>query len=443
MKHLGMYSAALLLGFALLACQFAAGLPIPGLRAAGVASDSGRICDREPDLGFDIEAASRAPTCAADCTEMGPELGRDGAAALAAELTPTDTFCSLDVSAETQAAIDRALELNQQGRIDEALDLLTERISELEGLTSHGAPLAMPSQISSGGRQAVADLLNLGYQAGLLGGDDAPFLNAAQSVFHDYASRELPGADLRETLNIEAEATLLADDEIAERAHQQAVDIAEREYQEAAARLDPCTVTKDDLKTIMNKVATAMLLGVPSANEDDNPAFANLLQTIARAAAAVKNKESGKVAEGCEVKGELEIIYTQQAVAGQSEPIVVKTVVPFALDLKEEPPGDSADAKLFNDQVYTYPELTVHNLVDFDLQVNSWFVGGSAPLQVDLGITGSSGLTVGQMQLWHSPDYDELVTLNFPLVDGAVQEFDLEGWKDFKEWKVTLHLPSP
>jgi hypothetical protein len=43
--------------------------------------------------------------------------------------------------------------------------------------------------------------------------------------------------------------------------------------------------------------------------------------------------------------------------------------------------------------------------------------------------------------MWRSPDIvEEHVSLSFPLTEGAVQEFGLEGWMDWKEWKVTLHL---
>lgn len=190
----------------------------------------------------------------------------------------------------------------------------------------------------------------------------------------------------------------------------------------------------------MKKVQIAMLLGVPSANENDNPAFASLLQTMMQAAAAVKNKEGGGKIEGCKVSGDLEITYTHYIVAGQHEPIVISTTVPFSLDLTEEPPGFHTQAKLYNDNVYTYPDLTVHNVAKFDFTIDVWYLGGSTPLQVDVGIKGGSDLTFGAAPLVRTPDIDESVQLVFPLAEGAVHEFDLEGWKDWKEWRVTLHL---
>jgi hypothetical protein len=90
------------------------------------------------------------PTCAADCTEIGPELGRAGAEALAAELTPNHTFCSLGVSTETQAVITRANELAQNGETEQALALLAARIAELGGQSGMGRHLALPSGLGEG-----------------------------------------------------------------------------------------------------------------------------------------------------------------------------------------------------------------------------------------------------------------------------------------------------
>jgi len=440
MKHPAPLLFSLVIILSLLACQTISNLPIPGGHPTSGASGASGICAKQPDLGFDFELASTAPTCAADCTEVGPELGPKGAEALAAELTPTDDFCSLDVSPETQAVIDQAADLESQGRTDEALALLASRVQELSGRSAIGKAAAAPSQLSPGGRQAARDILAMGEQTGMWGGDDEPFINAAQSAFRDYALQDLPGADLTETLRIAEEAARLGLDDIEQQALDQARDIAEREYTDATASLDPCTVTKEALKVVMKKVQIAMLLGVSSANENDNPAFADLLQTIQQAAAAVKNKESGGKIEGCKVTGELEISYSMSFAVGQDEPIVVTTSVPFSLDLAEEPPGYQTDVKLHTDKVFTFPDMAVHDIVDFDVGLNIWYMGGSTPLQVDMAIKGGSEFFFGVPIQSGAPDIDETVQLVFPLTDGTVQEFDLEGLVDLKEWKVTLHL---
>jgi hypothetical protein len=440
MKHCGALLAALTLVLAMLACQSAAELPIPGGSSSSGEGGAASICSTQADLGLDFDLASQAPTCAADCTEIGPELGRDGAEALAAEFTPADTFCSYDVSPDTQAVIDQAAELESQGKTDEALALLAKRVQELSGQSAMGKAVSAPSRQSSGGRQTARDILAMGQSAALWGGDDEPFINSAQAAFRDFALQELPGADLTETMRIAEEAALLGLDDIEQQALDQARDIAEREYKEASASLDPCTVTKDALKVVMKKVQIAMLLGVPSANEDSNPAFANLLQTIMQAAAAVKNKESGGVIEGCKVAGELEISYSMFFSVGTDEPIVVTTSVPFSLDLTEEPPGYQTDTKLYTDEVFTFQDETVHDIVDFDVNLSLWYMGGATPLEVDLGIKGGSEFFFGVPIRSGTPDIDENVQLFFPLTEGATQEFDLEELKDMKEWKVTLHL---
>jgi hypothetical protein len=352
----------------------------------------------------------------------------------------TDDFCSYDVSPETQAVIDQATELQSQGKTDEALALLANRVQELSGQSAIGKAVSALSRQNRGGRQAARDILALGERTGMWGGDDEPFINAAQSAFRDFALQELPGADLTETMRIAEEAALLGLDDIEQQILNQARDIAERECKDASASLDPCTVTKDALKVMMKKVQFAMLLGVPSANEDDNPAFANLPQTIMQAAAAVKKKERGGKIEGCQVTGELEISYTMFFSVGTGEPIVVTTSVPFSLDLTEEPPGYQTDVKLYDDKVFASGDETVHNIIDFDVSLNIWCMGGSTPLEADMDIKGGSDFFFGVPIQSGTPVIDKSVQLYFPLTEGATQEFDLEDLADMKEWTVTLHL---
>jgi len=187
---------------------------------------------------------------------------------------------------------------------------------------------------------------------------------------------------------------------------------------------------------------------VPSASED-NPAFIDLNQTMGEAATAIKNRESGNVPEGCEVSGELEIAYTLYALIGQTEPWIVTTTVPFALDLKEITPEFSTEAKVSGDLDFAQEAATIRNHVDYDVAVDVYFIGGAKPLSVELTINGGSSVTIAtpgvnmgaEVTMWHSPDMvEEGVSLTFPLTDGAVQEVGLEGWKDWKEWKVTLRL---
>jgi len=76
----------------------------------------------------------------------------------------------------------------------------------------------------------------------------------------------------------------------------------------------------------------------------------------------------------------------------------------------------------------------------FDVDLNLWYTEGSTPLELDLGIKGGSAFFVGVPIRSGTPDIDELVQLEFPLTEGATQEFDLEGLVDLEEWKVALHL---
>jgi hypothetical protein len=273
-----------------------------------------------------------------------------------------------------------------------------------------------------------------------LGGDDGAFLDAAKSVFHDNATQELPVADLWETLEIEMEAQALGDDEIADQARKQRQERAEQAYKEADAYVDPCTITKEDLKAKLKWAMEAAALDVSWTNYHSNPAFLGFMESLVQAAAAVQNKESGKIVEGCKVTGELEISYSMFFAVGTDEPIVVTTSVPFSLDLTEEPPGYQTETKLYTDQVFTVSQETVHDIVDFDVSLNLWYMGGSTPLQVDMGIQGGSEFFFGVPIHSGTPDIDETVQLTFPLTEGAVQEFDLEDLVDLKEWKVTLHI---
>ncbi len=440
MKHSGALHAAIVLVLAVLACQSAANLPIPGGSASSGQVEAKGICAREPDLGFDVQRVSTMPTCSGDCTEIVPELGLAGAEALVAELTPQDTLCELGVSVETQAVIDRANGLAEQGDTEQALDLLAAHMAELGGTSGMGKPLAIPSRLSEGADQAVQDLYGMGQAAADMGGDDTPFTNAANSVFRDSASQELPTADLWETLEIEMEAGSLGDDEIADQAHEQRQERAEQEYREADAHVDPCTVTAEELKAKLKWAMTAAALDVSWTDYNRNPAFLTFLEDLVRASSVLKNREAGGKIEGCKVTGELEITYSMFFSVGTDEPVEVTTSVPFSLDLTEEPAGYQTAVELYTDEVFAFGDDTVHNVVDFDVDLNLWYTEGSTPLEVDLGIKGGSEFFVGVPIRSGTPDIDEFVQLEFPLTEGATQEFDLESLVDLKEWKVTLHL---
>lgn len=440
MKHPAPLLSCLVIVLSLLACQVTSNLPIPGFRASREGSEAKGICAREPDLGFDIQAVSTMPTCSADCTEIVPELGSAGAEALVAELTPKHTLCELGVSAETQAVIDRANGLAEEGDTDQALDLLAARMAELDGTSGIGKPLAMPSRLSAGADQAVQDLYGMGQAAADLGGDDSPYTNAANSVFRDNATQEMPAADLWETLEIEMEAQALGDNEIADQAHEQRQERAEQEYGEADAHVDPCTITPEELKAKLKWAMTAAALDVSWTDYNRNPAFLTFVEDIQRAAQVMKNRKAGGKIEGCKITGELEITYDMFFSVGTDEPIEVTTSVPFSLDLTEEPAGYQTDVKLYDDQVFAFGDDTVHNIVDFDVNLNFWYTQGSTPLQVDMGIKGGSEFFFGVPIRSGTPDIDKSVQLDFPLTEGATQEFDVEDLADMKEWKVTLHL---
>jgi hypothetical protein len=291
--------------------------------------------------------------------------------------------------------IEHAQELQQEGKTDEALGLLTGRRQELQGHAGVGKHLVIPAPISGEEmRQMVADLLNLGYQAGLLSGDMTPFTEAAGSIFRDYASQELPAADLPGTLNIEADAILLGDEEIAQQAHQRALEIAERECRETSALLDdPCTVSKATVDLVLKKARTAWLMGVPSPS-DKNQAFQDLMQTIGEALTAIKNRQSGNLPEGCDISGELEFAYTMYAVVGQNEPFIITTTVPFALDLKEIMPQSSTEAKVADDLDIAQGPATIRNHVGYDVTLDIYDVGGASPLPVELTINGVASATL-------------------------------------------------
>lgn len=233
------------------------------------------VCMEPPEMNFDFAAASRAPTM----PEIDPNtppmlgtLGSEGAVELASAMAPTDSFCSQVVSDSAELVISRAMRLIEQGKSEQARQVLAEWFAEqssqwgVAARSGHmqkvAAKLAAPAQSGDSARQVIRDLVNAAAADQAAGGDGSAYSNAANQAFRDMFAGEIGDAGFGDSLRLAEEAWRLGENELGETAANRARNIWEEKLKADIEDFQPCEATKEQVRDLLNSLAQAMLLGV-------------------------------------------------------------------------------------------------------------------------------------------------------------------------------------
>ncbi len=239
-------------------------------------------CLAQPDLGFNIEAASvnAAVSTDANGSLIFAALGIERAQKLADELRPVDTFCNLAVSPATQTILNQADLLIQDGKSEEAQTLLVNWLTTQRKPESNGNLYMIAQGIPNPDRQMLRDILQVAEKVELTGGDVQPFLDYAVEVFRSMAAQELPGADFKESMRIADEAFRLGQTDIGEQALQQAQKIWAQMLDNAIANFNLCTAQNDDIEELLDILGQAIMLGINGTNGPDGDRYAAVFQKV-------------------------------------------------------------------------------------------------------------------------------------------------------------------
>jgi len=142
---------------------------------------------------------------------------------------------------------------------------------------------------------------------------------------------------------------------------------------------------------------------------------------------------------------ELEMIYTLIATQGSEEAVTYTTTILLEPEITTDNVNASGEGDILEDVPFQIEEVTVHNVADWIIEVDATYDPnlGDEPLLFDFVFNGRGYAGPGDVQIGAHMDtgvttYTHQLTM--PLVDGASKSFDIEGWKDFLEWTVVLHL---
>ncbi len=289
------------------------------------------------ELNFDIAAASRAPTM----PEIDPNtppvmgtLGSEGAVGLAASMAPTDSFCSLVVSDSAELVIAQAMQLVEQGKSEQARQVLAEWFAEQSSQWGVGAKLAAPAQSGDSARQVIRDLVNAAAADQAAGGDGSAYSNAANQAFRDMFAGEIGDAGFEDSMRLAEEAWRLGENELGETAANRARKIWEEKLKGDIEDFDPCTATEKEVQDLLNSLAQAMLLGVQGSFDSGGQYYdaataksqTAINQLTSQAAAKAGFPEAAPPPPECTVGGDIEV---RQTLVFAEEPCI--TSVPFTL----------------------------------------------------------------------------------------------------------------
>jgi len=305
------------------------------------------VCMEPPELNFDIAAASRAPTLPELDPNTPPELGTlgsEGAVGLAAAMAPTDSFCSLVVSDSAELVISRAMKLIEQGKSEQARQVLAEWFAEqssqwgVAARSGHmqrvAAKLAAPAQSGDSARQVIRDLVNAAAADQAAGGDGSSYSNAANQAFRDMFAGEIGDAGFEDSMRLAEEAWRLGENELGETAANRARKIWEEKLKADIEDFDPCTATKEQVSDLLNSLAQAMLLGVQGSFDSGGQYYDAVVaksqtainQLTSQAAAKAGFTDLASPPPECTVGGDFEL---RQTLPYAKEPCV--NSIPFTL----------------------------------------------------------------------------------------------------------------
>jgi hypothetical protein len=142
---------------------------------------------------------------------------------------------------------------------------------------------------------------------------------------------------------------------------------------------------------------------------------------------------------------ELEMTYLLVTTIGTETPVTFTTTIPLEPEITSDNLTASGEGAILDDVTFQIQEVTAHNVADWIIKVAATVDpnGGEEPLILDFNFNGQGYGSIQEVELGaHMDAGSDTYTyqLTMPLVDGASKSFDIEGWKDIKEWTVVLHL---
>lgn len=142
---------------------------------------------------------------------------------------------------------------------------------------------------------------------------------------------------------------------------------------------------------------------------------------------------------------ELELTYLLVPTVGTEEPVYFSAVIPISPELSVANPTGSGEGEILEDVTFTVGPVTAHNVADWIIKVDATLdpAMGAEPLSLHFDFRGQGYATVDEVSVGAHMDVDAIdyeYSLTLPLENGASKSFDIEGWKDIKEWTVVVHV---
>lgn len=142
---------------------------------------------------------------------------------------------------------------------------------------------------------------------------------------------------------------------------------------------------------------------------------------------------------------ELEMIYTLIVTQGSEEAVTYTATILLEPEITADNLNASGEGDILEDVPFQIEEVTIHNVADWIIEVDATYDPnlGDEPLLFDFVFNGRGYAGPGDVQIGAHMDaggttYTHQLTM--PLVNGASKSFDIEGWKDYLEWTVVMHL---
>jgi len=188
-------------------------------------------------------------------------------------------------------------------------------------------------------------------------------------------------------------------------------------------------------------VAPACSLGGTSIGAGDTPG-GNLATPTPTPLLAVGG---GSTLPPGEYSIELELTYLLVTTVGTNEPVTFSTIIPLSPELTSTNPTASGEGDILGDVPFTIGPVTTHNVADWIIKVDAALdqATGAEPLSLHFDFRGQGYATIDEVSVGAHMDVDAIdyeYSLSLPLEEGASKSFDIEGWKDIREWTVVLHL---
>ena len=186
------------------------------------------------------------------------------------------------------------MQLVEQGKSEQARQVLSEWLAEQSSQWGVGAKLAAPAQSGDAARQNIRDLVNAAGADQAAGGDGSAYSNAANQAFRDLFAGEISDAGFGDSMRLAEEAWRLGENELGDTAANRARKIWEEKLKADIEDFDPCTATKEQVSDLLNSLAQAMLLGVQGSFDNGGEYYEAVVTQTTIAANQMFNQDATK-----------------------------------------------------------------------------------------------------------------------------------------------------